>query len=121
MALTLTAQNCYDYKHPCNPGDTLIDKKTCIKFTTDTSGKGIIALDANNNLLWHTNPWNNEHFRSYDSSMNELFRANRISSFFFTKATKKKDSDVIVIMLKNSPVAVVIEKENGKLHVLGVM
>ena len=120
VACPSISQKCYDYKHPCHPGDTLVDKFSHTKFTTDTSHKYLIALDLNNKILWQTNPWTIQEFRSYDSSMNKSFRSNHISSFFLS-SKRKKHSNFIFLHFHNSPIAAVIEKKNGIFHLLGVM
>jgi hypothetical protein len=111
----------YDYKNPCHPGDTLFEKETFTKFVADSSGRFIIALDTKGNILWKTNPWNNQYFKTYDSSMSDSKKQNKIVSFFLTSIGKtRKQANFIMLDFASSPVAAVIDKRNGNLQIIGV-
>ena len=120
--LTISAfgQKGYNRDNPCNPGDTLIDRTFQLKFITDVCQKSIIALDFHNNIVWQTNPWTIDAFRSYDSTINNSFHTNHIRAFFLD-FKKAKSDQYIYLRFFNSAIAAVIERKNGKLHLLGVM
>lgn len=120
LAFSSAGQKCGDYDHPCRPGDTLVDRYLKMKIIADTSHKCIIALTLDNTVLWQTNPWKNESSRTYDSSINDLFRSNRISAFFLDRKKTKSDP-YIYLRFSNSAIAAVIERKNGKFHLIGVM
>jgi hypothetical protein len=119
LALSSAGQNCYDRTKPCHPGDTLVNKFLKLKFVTDNSQKSLIALDQNNKTLWQTNPWANESFNSFDSSMNSSFRLNHITAFFLS-GKKGKSNSYIYLEFLNSPITAVVEQKNGMLHLIGV-
>lgn len=120
LAFSSVGQKGYDYNNPCLPGDTIVDKFLKMKFMIDSTHRSLIALDLNDKILWQTNPWDREYFRSYDSSINNSFRSNRITAFFLS-IIKKKSEPYIYLRFFNSPIAALIERKNGKLHLLGVM
>jgi hypothetical protein len=91
-----------------------------MKIFTDSTQRSLIALDFNNNRLWQTNPWSLQSFASYDSSMNTLFRSNRIIKFFLA-SNKSKKSPFVYLRFLYSPIAAVIERKTGKFHLIGVM
>jgi hypothetical protein len=119
LALCSAGQNCYDRTKPCHPGDTLVDKFLKLKFVTDNSRRSLIAFDRNNKILWQTNPWTNEYFNSFDSSMNSSFRINHITAFFLSGKRRKSNSYIYLEFL-NSSITAVIEQKNGMLHLIGV-
>ncbi len=114
------SQKGYTYNNRCFAGDTLIDKYLQMKITMDSTQRCIIALDMNNKILWQTSPWTLESFRSYDSSMNDSFRSNKIDAFFLNSKNAKRDPYIYLRFLK-SPIAALIERKNGIFHLIGVM
>ncbi len=120
LTFSCVSQKGYTYNNRCYPGDTLFDKSLKIKVIIDSTHRCVVALDMNNKVLWRTNPWTLGDFRSYDSSINNSFRSNRISAFFLLSKKEKADPYIYLRFL-NSPTGAVIERKSGRFHLLGVM
>jgi len=114
------SQKGYGDKTPCYLGDTLVDKQLKMKLFLDSTQKKLIAVDFNNKMVWQSSPWAFQSFISYDSSINDSFRSNRLTAFFLD--TRKRKGDLyIYLRFFNSPIAAIIKRKTGEFHLIGVM
>jgi hypothetical protein len=98
-----------DTKHKA---DTIVDHSTLTKFILDTSRIVITAIDANDKLLWKTDPWEDNKLDTY--------RVKRpiIARFYFANNQWTDNKESIWIIYNNTQFGKV-DKKTGKFTWLG--